>query len=60
MNEVDIEQIRAEQEGYQNSRQALDETSLAGIDHGLELLINLQVSEYLTGTAEIGALVMVS
>lgn len=35
------------------------ETSLAGVDHGLELVLNLEVSEYLPGTSQIGALVMV-
>ncbi|RWS23454.1 Amiloride-sensitive sodium channel-like protein [Leptotrombidium deliense] len=36
-----------------------EETSLAGVDHGLELVLNLQVNEYLPGTAQVGALVMV-
>lgn len=35
------------------------ETILAGADHGLELVINLEKSEYLPGTSQIGALVMV-
>uniref|UniRef100_A0AAN0LW06 Epithelial sodium channel/degenerin-like protein n=1 Tax=Polyphagotarsonemus latus TaxID=1204166 RepID=A0AAN0LW06_9ACAR len=35
------------------------ETILAGADHGLELVINLEKNEYLPGTAQIGALVMV-
>ena len=43
----------------ESAKQATDEISLAGIEHGLELMINLEVSEYMTGTAEIGALVMI-
>lgn len=35
------------------------ETSLAGVDHGLELVLNLEVNEYLPGSAQTGALVMV-
>ena len=35
------------------------ETSLAGVDHGLELVLNLEVNEYLPGSAQAGALVMV-
>lgn len=34
------------------------ETILAGPDHGLELVINLEKPEYLPGTSQIGALVM--
>lgn len=33
--------------------------SLAGVDHGLELVLNLEVNEYLPGSAQTGALVMV-
>lgn len=34
------------------------ETILAGADHGLELVINLEKNEYLPGTTQIGAMVM--
>ena len=34
------------------------ETILAGPDHGLELVINLERDQYLPGTSQIGALVM--
>lgn len=34
------------------------ESILAGPDHGLELVINLEVNEYLPGTSQVGALVM--
>lgn len=43
----------------ESGRQVTDEISLAGIDHGLELLLNLEAYEYMTGTAEVGALVMI-
>lgn len=33
--------------------------SLAGVDHGLELVLNLEVNEYLPGSSQIGALVMI-
>lgn len=36
-----------------------DETSIAGVNYGLELVLNLEISEYLTGTAQIGAIVMI-
>lgn len=48
--------------GISNSEQAghhqIVETILAGADHGLELVINLEKAEYLPGTSQIGALVM--
>ena len=34
------------------------ESILAGPDHGLELVINLEVNEYLPGTSQVGALVL--
>ena len=36
-----------------------DETSIAGVNYGLELVLNLEISEYLTGTAQIGAIIMI-
>ncbi|KAI2801623.1 ligand-gated sodium channel [Blomia tropicalis] len=36
-----------------------DETSIAGVNYGLELVLNLEISEYLTGTTQIGAIIMV-
>lgn len=36
-----------------------EETSLAGVNYGLELVLNLEINEYLPGSAQIGALVMV-
>ena len=35
------------------------ETSLAGVDHGLELVLNLETNEYLPGSSQTGALVMI-
>lgn len=45
VSDIDIDEIRAELEtGSDDSgKHAPDETSLAGIDHGLELLLNLEV-----------------
>jgi hypothetical protein len=40
-----------------NNRQ--EETSIAGVNYGLELVLNLEISEYLPGSAQIGAIVMV-
>ncbi|KPM03791.1 Amiloride-sensitive sodium channel-like protein [Sarcoptes scabiei] len=37
-----------------------DETSIAGVNYGLELVLNLEVSEYLTGTAQVGAIIMIA
>lgn len=36
-----------------------EEASLAGVNYGLELVLNLEIKEYLPGSAQIGALVMV-
>ena len=36
-----------------------EETSIAGVNYGLELVLNLEISEYLPGSAQIGAIVMV-
>ncbi|XP_053213455.1 degenerin-like protein unc-105 [Panonychus citri] len=46
-------------EGKRHKQVKQEETSLAGVDHGLELVLNLEVAEYLPGTAQVGALVMV-
>ncbi|XP_074594392.1 epithelial sodium channel subunit alpha-like [Brevipalpus obovatus] len=46
-------------EGKRHKHVRQEETSLAGVDHGLELVLNLEVGEYLPGTAQVGALVMV-
>jgi len=45
--------------GRRKNKKKPVETSLAGVDHGLELVLNLEVNEYLPGTSQIGALVMV-
>jgi len=36
-----------------------EESSIAGVNYGLELVLNLEISEYLPGSAQIGAIVMV-
>lgn len=36
-----------------------DETSIAGVNYGLEFVLNLEISEYLTGTTQIGAIIMI-
>ena len=36
-----------------------EETSIAGVNYGLELVLNLEIAEYLPGSAQIGAIVMV-
>ena len=35
------------------------EISLAGVDHGLELVLNLEANEYLPGSAQTGALILI-
>ena len=42
-----------------NLERIKDETSIAGVNYGLELVLNLEISEYLIGTAQIGAIVMI-
>lgn len=44
--------------GGKKQKKSVD-ISLAGVDHGLELVLNLEVNEYLPGSAQTGALVMV-
>jgi len=36
-----------------------EETLIAGVTYGLELVLNLEISKYLPGSAQIGAIVMV-
>ncbi|KAI1304252.1 Degenerin -like protein [Halotydeus destructor] len=45
--------------GRGRNRKKPIETSLAGVDHGLELVLNLEVNEYLPGTSQVGAIVLV-
>lgn len=42
-----------------NFERIKDETSIAGVNYGLELVLNLEISEYLTGTTQIGAIIMI-
>lgn len=37
-----------------------EEANLASINHGLELVLNLEKSEYISGSSQVGALVMVN
>lgn len=38
---------------------AFEEANLAGTNHGLELVLNLEKNEYISGSSQVGALVMI-
>lgn len=50
---------RVKRKAGSNGEARYEEANLAGTNHGLELVLNLEKNEYISGSSQVGALVMI-